>query len=76
MTAARSVVANSLKPSVRRISAVNGVNWLAGATAFLMTSTGPPGPLSRATGCAPVVNDQLAGDIALPLGSVALAVAV
>ena len=56
-------MANSLRPSVRSISAGNGRELAgAGAAEFLMTSTGPPGPWSGGGGGgAAVVNDQLTG---------------
>src|SRR2546429_8400236 len=72
VTVDRSTVANSFRPSVRRISAVNGLNWLAEAEELLMTSTGPPGPWSGGGGGgAAVVNDQLAGAMTLPAPSLA-----
>ena len=78
MTVDRSAVANSFRPSVRRISAANGVNWLAVGAEFLITSTGPPGPWSGGGGGgAAVVKDQLTGAMTLPAASVApLTVAV
>jgi hypothetical protein len=72
VTVDRSAVANSFRPSVRRISAVNGLNWLAEVEEFLMTSTGPPGPWSGGGGGgAAVVNDQLTGAMTLPAASLA-----
>ena len=78
VTVDRSAVANSFSPSVRRISDMKGVNWLAPAAEFLITNTGPPGPWSGGGGGgAEVVKDQETGDIALPAASAApLTVAV
>src|ERR687884_836291 len=67
VTLARSATANSLSPSVRRISAVKDVKALAPVTELLMTSAGPPGPWSGGGGGgAAVEKDQVTAAIVLP----------
>ena len=62
-----STVANSLRPSVRRISARN-LEY--GFDELVTSAIGPPGPWSGGGGgSAPVVNDQLVDVIVLPAAS-------